>query len=101
MAIVSSRVIVGTGSGTLVATNTQTWGEGGGRRLTQRYLAEAGTSSAGTYFVDGGTAVSTTTGFPLILTAGAAPVGFELEPGESLYAIGLATGTFSLMQRGN
>lgn len=101
MALIASRVVVGTAAGgTLVATNSQSWTDGGGRRITQRYLLAAGTSTSGTYCFGGGTDVTMATGFPLVLTAGAAPTTLDLEPGESLYVIGAASGTFAVLQRG-
>lgn len=102
MAASVSRIVIGTAAGgTLIAQNTQAWSDGSGRRIVQRYYFSSGTMGPGTYYLDAGTTVTTTSGFPMILTAGAAPINVELQPGETLYAIGAITGTIAVMSVGN
>lgn len=104
------RITVGTAAGgTLVAANTQHWHEGVGRRLEQHVKI---TTLSGTVYLDGGTTVSVSTGFPLVASgvelllgftpmAGAA-LAIDLDPGEELYAIAGATaGTIAVLQSGD
>lgn len=87
MTVSASRITVGTAvGGTLVASNAVAWEEG--TPVLTVMLTHVG--AAGTAFLDGGTAVSTGTGYAFVSTAGAATV--NLYPGEQLWAVGTAVG---------
>ena len=94
MTVSASRIAVGTAvGGALIASNSVSWEEG--TPVMRTHVIHAG-STPGTAYLDGGTAVSTTTGYPLVATAGAAT--FDLYPGDELWAIsGAVGGTLSVL----